>query len=352
MQKLSDYDFLLPSELIAKFPPISRGDSRLLVLKKDHISPQHEHFTDIINHLNHGDILVINNTKVTKARLMAKKISGGKVELLIIKPLINNSFICLAKGLGKCELNTEIIIEDTLTAYIKKSCADNDYYVIQILDDGDLECLIKKSGKIPLPPYIKRDTLPIDEERYQTIYAKEFAFGAIAAPTAGLHFNQSIINALNKKGVKIVEITLHVGPGTFLPIKTEIIEDHQMHKEFFIMDEKAALALNLARLNKKRIVVVGTTAMRVVEQVIKWANLKGLNEFFPCEGETQIFIRPDFKFLAVNSIITNFHLPKSTLFLLICAVLGKERAFKAYDEAIKNKYRFFSYGDACFFDIF
>lgn len=347
MTNICDFDFYLPENLIAQEATKNRGDSRLLVYKNNSII--HEHFSNIIKHLNPGDALVLNNIKVSKARLYGQKLSGGKIEILVLKPLDHDIYECFIKGLGQKINNTKIIIEKKLEAIVFDFQEKTSLYKIKAL--GDLRNLIALNGKIPLPPYIKREATKEDEERYQTVYAKDTPFGAVAAPTAGLHFTEDLLAKLKEKGVKIVEVTLHVGPGTFLPIKTHNIHDHVMHKEFFTLSSESANTLNSVANTGGRIIAVGTTSLRVLETVKNLALAKGEKDFFSYQGETDIFIKPGVKISGAHGLITNFHLPKTTLFILVSTIIGKDKALKVYEEAIEEKYRFFSYGDACFFTI-
>lgn len=346
MHLLSDYDFFLPKELIAVSPRLIRGSSRLLALRAYDDRPCHDEFKNIGSYLKDGDVLVINNTKVMKARIFAEKASGGKVELLLVRPLENGQWAALVKGylVGKTlKLDSyEIVIE-------RKIEEEPGLYAIS--STVDLSAYAKEKGEMPLPPYFGRKADENDDIYYQTIFAKDETIGAVAAPTAGLHFTEEILSALRQRNIQVVESTLHVGPGTFLPVRTENIEEHKMHSEFFSLSEDAAFTLNLAKKEDRRIVVVGTTAMRVVEQSMQWAHARGEQHFSACAGNTAIFIRPGYKFLAADAIITNFHVPKSSLIMLTAAVVGLKKILSVYEEAVEKAYRFFSYGDACYFEI-
>lgn len=349
MENLCDYDFYLPKELIATKPIKQRENSRLLALSKNLKKPVHDNFLNIENHLIEGDLLVINNTKVMKARLVARKESGGKVEILLVRKLNDNLWTSLIYGKGNLvgqklalENNTEVLV-------LEKVPDEPGLYLIEA--DACLLQHINSFGQLPLPPYFAREADEQDLQSYQTIFAKDENLGAVAAPTAGLHFSPAILAQLERKHIKLCELTLHVGPGTFLPVRTENINEHKMHREFFSLSESAACKLNQARHEKRRIVAVGTTSMRTLEHCLKEAFDKGETEFTPQAGSTDIFIKPGFKFLACDALITNFHTPKSTLLMLVAAAIGYENMMMVYQEAVAQKYRFFSYGDACYFDI-
>lgn len=345
MESLNLYDYYLPEELIATRPLDDRGASRLMVLKSHDEKPTHDRFQNIVNYLTPGDVLVINNTKVRKARLKAYKPTGGAVEILLSRPL-PEGFSALISS--KIPANTKLKLENGPNITVVKPL-DDEPGSYQLDSDVDLGQFAEINGELPLPPYFRRKADAQDEKSYQTIFAK--TLGAVAAPTAGLHFTPELLESLRQKGIEVVHTTLHVGPGTFLPIRTENISEHKMHKETFFMDEHAAKTLNQARAENRRIIPVGSTAMRVVEQVMHNAITKGKAEFFACEGETELFIKPGYEFLASAGIITNFHVPRSTLLVLVSAIAGRERILKAYEEAVNLKYRFFSYGDACFFEL-
>lgn len=348
MQSLIDYDFSLPEELIATYPLKKRDSSRLMCLMKGEEKPRHDFFINIDSYLEQGDVLVLNNTKVMKARINAFKTTGGKVEILLVSPVNNNTWMALLKG-KNIDNNAILQVPYENSFYeikVVKKDSESGHYLIECSDN--LLEISEKIGSLPLPPYFHREASLEDNKSYQTIFAKEM--GAVAAPTAGLHFSEEILSKLKKKGVKIAEITLHVGPGTFMPIRCEDIEQHEMHSEFFRMDQACANVLNEAKKNHKRIIPVGSTSMRVIEQVMQWAKARKQNNFFACSDKTNIFIRPGYQFLASSAMITNFHLPKSTLIILVSALAGKDKILNAYKEAIQEKYRFFSYGDACFIE--
>lgn len=341
MYKLSDYDFDVPKELIAMKPLAKRSSSRLLRVTQNDVA--HKNFSDLVDYFSAGDTLVVNNTKVIKARFFVYKKSSALIEVFLLGKE-ENFYKVLIKNLGNHKQLFFDLANNKNYIEIHDKLADNSYLISSNID---LLKYVENNGSIPLPPYINRDSDEQDTNTYQTIFAKDQYAKAVAAPTAGLHFDDEIIAKLQNKGVIIAQVTLHVGLGTFFPIRTENINEHIMHKEHFIMSDECANALNLARANKRKIIAVGTTSLRTLEQVASLGN----NKFIACEGETSLFIKPPFKFLAADGLITNFHLPKSSLFILVSTILGKERALSIYQEAIKQEYRFFSYGDACYLDI-
>lgn len=349
MNKLSDYDFFLPKELIATTPLPVRGSSRLLALRKDQELAEHDIFAHIGHYLKAGDLLVINNTKVMKARIYAYKKSGGKVEILLVRPLAGGAWSALVNGKGYLPGSLLQLEGGGIIEIVRKFEEEPGLY--EVFSEADLSVHANACGEMPIPRYFGRKADTNDEVFYQTIFAKDDEWGGVAAPTAGLHFTEALLAQLAERDIHVVETTLHVGPGTFLPVRCEDINDHQMHREFFSLSPEAADKLNQARSKGNRIVVVGTTAMRVVEQSMQWALERGEQHFSAGSGSTAIFIRPGYKFLACDAIITNFHVPKSTLLMLISAVVGRKRILEVYQEAIEKNYRLFSYGDACYFEI-
>ena len=337
---IEEYNYDLPAELIAQTPLKNRSDSRLLVLDKNTGEYEDKKFTDIVSFFEPGDALVINETKVIPARLIGvKEDTLAKIELLLLKNIENDVWECLAKPCKRLHKGTIITFgEGLLKAEIINILGEGIVHV-NLLYNGILMEILDKLGTMPLPPYIHEQLE--DQSRYQTVYAK--VSGSAAAPTAGLHFTESILNELKKRGVNIVKITLHVGLGTFRPVEVKNIKDHKMHSEYYIMSKEASDVLNETRKNGKKITAVGTTSVRTLETVM---NLYG--EFRACSGNTDIFIYPGYKFLGVDNIITNFHLPKSTLIMLVSAFSNRDFIMKAYEHAIKEKYRFFSFGDAMF----
>ena len=337
--KLSDFDYELPSELIAQTPIKTRDQSRLMVLDKKTGEYTHKHFYDIINELHKGDVLVLNDTKVIPARLIGtKEETGAVIELLLLKDLGNNIWECLSRPAKRLKVGTTIIFSDKLKAKVVAK-KDEGLVHVKLLYEGILIEILDELGSMPLPPYIHEKLE--DKNRYQTVYAKNI--GSAAAPTAGLHFTEELLEELKKKGIEIVFITLHVGLGTFRPVEEENILEHHMHSEYYNMTKEVADQLNKAKKEGRKIYAVGTTSTRTLETIIH-----KYHEFRECSGNTDIFIYPGFKFLAIDGLITNFHLPKSTLLMLVSALSSKEIILNAYKEAVKENYRFFSFGDAMF----
>ena len=337
--KLSDFDYELPSELIAQTPIKTRDQSRLMVLDKKTGEYTHKHFYDIINELHKGDVLVLNDTKVIPARLIGtKEETGAVIELLLLKDLGNNIWECLSRPAKRLKVGTTIIFSDKLKAEVVAK-KDEGLVHVKLLYKGILMEILDELGSMPLPPYIHEKLE--DKNRYQTVYAKNI--GSAAAPTAGLHFTEELLEELKKKGIEIVFITLHVGLGTFRPVEEENILEHHMHSEYYNMTKEVADQLNKAKKEGRKIYAIGTTSTRTLETIIH-----KYHEFRECSGNTDIFIYPGFKFLAIDGLITNFHLPKSTLLMLVSALSSKEIILNAYKEAVKEKYRFFSFGDAMF----
>lgn len=335
------YDFHLPEELIAQTPLSDRSSSRLLLVNKEDGELAHRHFTDIINYFRPGDTLVLNDTRVIPARLFGvKEDTGAKAEVLLLKNLGEDRWEALVKPGKKLKTGAVIIFSDELRAVIEDE-ADMGGRTLRFIYQGIFQEILDRLGTMPLPPYIK-ETLD-DRERYQTVYAKHE--GSAAAPTAGLHFTKELLEQIEAKGVNIAYITLHVGLGTFRPMSVEKVEEHVMHSEFFVMSQETADTINATKEQGGRIIAVGTTSCRTLETVGRQCEGGPLVE---CSGWTDIFIYPGYKFSVVNALITNFHLPKSTLVMLVSALAGREHILAAYEEAIEQKYRFFSFGDAMF----
>ena len=334
--QLSDFDYFLPKGLIAQYPAKRRTESRLLILHREDGSIEHRRFSDIIDYINKDDLLILNNTKVFPARLFGRKVTGGRVEVLLLKNMGEGRWKCQAGG--KLKKGEDIIFDDGL-----KAKADEDLgagrKIIRFDGIKGLENRLEKLGKVPLPPYIKRDAAVSDRKRYQTVYAK--IKGAVAAPTAGLHFSDSLLNKIKEKGVKIKEITLHVGPGTFQPVKCDNIFEHKMEPEYFRITEDAAKAVNNVKIKRGRIIAVGTTSAKALESAADNSGMLNTRE-----GYSELFIYPPYRFKIADAMLTNFHLPKSTLLMLASAFADRELILKAYDEAVKQGYRFYSYGDA------
>ncbi|MBQ7040852.1 tRNA preQ1(34) S-adenosylmethionine ribosyltransferase-isomerase QueA [Candidatus Saccharibacteria bacterium] len=336
--KTSDFDYHLPEELIAQTPLLDRSSSRLLILERESGKFEDHVFTDIIDYLKPGDALVLNETKVLPARIIgAKKETGGAVELLLLKDLGSDTWECLARPQKRLHMGTEIVFGEGLLSAFVTEILDEGVTHVRFSYDGIFLEILEKLGTMPLPPYIHEELK--DQSRYQTVYAKNL--GSAAAPTAGLHFTPELLEEIAKKGIKIIKITLHVGLGTFRPVEVEEITAHKMHTEFYEIGEEAARELNEVRASGGRIIAVGTTTVRTLETV-----MSKFDTFRPCAGETAIFIYPGYEFRAIDGMVTNFHLPRSTLLMLVSAFAGKPEIMKAYEHAVEEKYRFFSFGDA------
>ncbi len=331
--KKEDFSFILPPELIAQYPLANRPDSRLL--KYDGSTKQYEHqlFKNIVDCLQPGDLLVMNDSKVIPARLYGTKASGGKVELLIERMTTSDAFWAHIKASKSPKPGTLIYLENDWSIEIIEKCDDLYHCTL----NGDVDTMLHQIGHIPLPPYITRKDEPFDLNRYQTIYAKHK--GSVAAPTAGLHFDETVMAELKAKGVLVAYTTLHVGAGTFQPVRCEQIKDHKMHREQFTVSEAVCDRVHQTRLAKKRVIAVGTTALRSLESAALQGKLQA------CTGDTDIFIYPGFQFQVCDGLLTNFHLPESTLLMLVSAFIGYEKAMELYRIAIAERYRFFSYGD-------
>ncbi len=331
--KKSAFNFVLPPELIAQYPLADRSDSRLLVHQRNTGHYTHSTFKSLVDYLEPGDLLVMNNSRVMSARLYGFKPSGGKVELLVERILNDTHFLAHIKTSKTPKSGTEIDLTDEWKITVLSKEAD--LYHCQA--NGSVHAMLEAIGHIPLPPYIERNDETLDTTRYQTVYAEEK--GSVAAPTAGLHFDESIFLALKEKGIHIAYVTLHVGAGTFRPVRTEDIRDHVMHAEHFTVNEALCQAVRQTKKAGKRVIAVGTTAMRSLES----AAIKG--DIEPCSRDTAIFIYPGYQFQICDGLITNFHLPESTLLMLVSAFIGYEQAMALYALAIEERYRFFSYGD-------
>ena len=338
--KVEDFNYNLPEELIAQTPLEKRDSSRLLVLDKKTGEIEHKHFTDIINYLNKGDTLVLNDTKVLPARLIGvKEETNAVIEILLLKNTEGDNWECLVKPARRIKVGTIVSFGE---GKLKAECiAEGEEGIrhFKLLYKGILLEILEELGTMPLPPYIHEKLA--DQSRYQTVYAKEV--GSAAAPTAGLHFTKELLQRIADKGVNIAYVTLHVGLGTFRPVSVETIEEHEMHSEYYSMTKEVADLLNETKKSGNKIIAVGTTSTRTLETI---ATKYG--EFKECSGWTNIFIYPGYEFKAIDSLSTNFHLPKSTLVMLVSALAGREHILNAYNEAVKEKYRFFSFGDAMF----
>ena len=337
--KLSDFDYELPEELIAQTPILRRDQSRLMVLDKKTGMIKHEHFRDILSELHQGDVLVLNDTKVIPARLIGtKEETGAVIELLLLKDLGDNIWECLSRPAKRLKVGTIVTFSEKLKAEVIEKKEEGIVHV-KLLYQGILMEILDELGEMPLPPYIHEKLK--EKDRYQTVYAKNI--GSAAAPTAGLHFTKELLEELRRMGVEILFITLHVGLGTFRPVEEENILEHHMHSEFYSMSKDVADRLNLAKREGRKIYAVGTTSTRTLETI-----MHQYHEFRECSGNTEIFIYPGFEFQAIDGLITNFHLPKSTLLMLVSALASREIILHAYKIAVEEKYRFFSFGDAMF----
>ena len=337
--KTHDFYYDLPEELIAQTPLEKRDTSRLLCLNRETGEWEHKHFYDIIDYLNPGDCLVMNDSRVLPARLLGHRPTGGAVEVLLLRDLGDRCWECLCKPGRKMQVGSEVIFGNgELTATVRAVQEDGNR-VVEFHYTGIFLEVLERLGKMPLPPYIKAELE--DQERYQTVYSREV--GSAAAPTAGLHFTQELLDAIRAKGVNTAFVTLHVGLGTFRPVKTEEVLEHHMHSELCMMNDETAAILNKTRADGGRIVCVGTTSCRTLESLV--------NEDGTFEAKsrwTDIFIYPGYRFKAMDALITNFHLPESTLVMLVSAFAGRETVLAAYAEAVKERYRFFSFGDAMY----
>lgn len=343
---LSDFDYELPEGLIAQMPADKRENSKMLVLNRQNQTIEHKHFFDIVDYINENSILVLNNTKVLPARLYGTKDTGAKIEVFLLEPKENNFWSCLIKPSKRVKPDTIITISEDLKVRPVKRLEDDGEWLVELLYSGDLFEILHRVGNIPLPPYIERklqteELKQFDMNRYQTVYAQDE--GSVAAPTAGLHFTKEILEKLKSKGVEIAYVTLNVGLGTFRPVKCENILEHKMHSETFEITQEAADKINNAKAQGKKLIAVGTTSVRTLETAYqKFGCIKA------CHDHSELFIYPPYEFKVVDNLITNFHLPKSTLLMLVSALAGKDFIFRAYNEAIENKYRFFSYGDCMY----
>ena len=341
----SDFDYILPDELIAQFPSEKRDESSLMVLDKQNKTVEHKKFFDIVDFLDKNDVLVLNNTRVIPARLFGKKTTGARIEIFLLEKKTENKWEVLIKPSKRVSSGTIIEFSEELKAKIIERLP-NDKWLVEFIFEGIFNEILSKIGNIPLPPYIERQLTDeaikkLDFERYQTVYAQNP--GSVAAPTAGLHFTEEILEKLKQKGVEVCYVTLNVGLGTFRPVKTENILDHQMDREFYEIPETTADVINKAKAQGKNIVAVGTTTVRTLESAFQKNG-----EIAETSGWSQMFIYPGYKFNVADKLITNFHLPKSTLLMLVSALAGKDFILEVYKQAIEKKYRFYSYGDCMF----
>lgn len=343
---LSEFDYELPEELIAQMPADKRQNSRMLVMNRANHNIEHKHFYDIVDLIEPGSLLVLNDTKVLPARLRGEKETGAKIEIFLLKQTVEDCWDVLIKPSKRVKPGTVVKISEELSVEVLKKLEDDGEWSVKLLFEGDVLDVLHRNGNIPLPPYIERK-MPSDElkkldfERYQTVYARDE--GSVAAPTAGLHFTQEILKKLADKGVEIKYVTLNVGLGTFRPVKCENVLEHKMHSEAFEISEDTARAVTKAKKEGRKIIAVGTTTVRTLETAYKQ-----FGEVKACHSASELFIYPPYEFKVVDNLITNFHLPKSTLLMLVSALAGKDFIFDAYREAIAQKYRFYSYGDCMY----
>lgn len=343
---LSEFDYNLPEELIAQKPTEKREESRMMLLDRANHQILHKHFFDIVDLIDDDCVLILNNTKVMPARLYGYKDTGAKIEVFLLKERENRQWEVLIRPSKRVRVGTVLKISDELSAQIVMPLPEDGKWIIKMIYEGDIFEILHKVGNIPLPPYIERkmasdDLKKLDFERYQTVYAKDE--GSVAAPTAGLHFTEEILEKLKNKGVQIGYVTLNVGIGTFRPVKCDNILEHHMDSEAFEITQETADLINNAKKSGKKIVAVGTTTVRTLETAYKL-----FGEIKECKAASELFIYPPYEFKVIDNLITNFHLPKSTLLMLVSALASKDFVFEAYKEAIKEKYRFYSYGDCMY----
>lgn len=343
--RIDDFDYHLPEALIAQKPTEQRDVCRLMIMDREKGTVDHKHFYDVLDYLNEGDCLVMNNSKVLPARLFGEKEgTGAKIEFLLIKRMDGDRWETMVRPGKRLKPGDAVRFSDNFRAEILDYGPDGTR-IVQFHYDGIFMERLEELGKMPLPPYIERESTPEDKDMYQTVYCKEE--GSVAAPTAGLHFTEELLEKAAAKGVKLAYVTLHVGIGTFRPVKAETVEEHHMHMEEYYVDEETAKMINDTILAGGRIVSVGTTSTRTMESAAYFDEESGKYLLVAGSGSTDIFIYPGYKFKIVEALITNFHLPKSTLLMLISALYDKDKIMEAYEIAVKEEYRFFSYGDAC-----
>lgn len=329
--RLGEFDYELPKELIAYYPAKNRDESNLMVLNKIDKTIEHRKFSDIVDYLDGSDVLVLNNTRVIPARLLGKKSTGANIEVFLVERIEQDIWQVMIKPAKRVKEGTEIIFSDELKAIARSKDE------VELVYEGDFNEVLNKVGKIPLPPYIERENETEDIERYQTVYAE--VPGSVAAPTAGLHFTEDVLQKIKAKGVEVCYLTLNVGPGTFQPVRAENILEHKIHREYYEVPQPTVETIKKAKRQGKNIVAVGTTTVRTIETAFS------KNKF---NGYSELFIYPGYKFNVINKMLTNFHLPKSTLLMLVSAFGGREFILEAYNEAKEKKYRFYSYGDCMF----
>lgn len=341
--RVSDFSFNLPEELIARYPKADRTASRLLTLEGNTGERNDLHFMDIIDQVNAGDLLVFNNTRVIPARMFGQKLSGGKVEVLVERLIDEHSVLAHIRASKSPKVGTEILLENKVKATMV--ARHGALFELKIEGEASVLSVLEDIGHMPLPPYIDRPDEDSDKERYQTVYNEKP--GAVAAPTAGLHFDDALLAQLKSKGVNFAFVTLHVGAGTFQPVRVEEINDHIMHAEYVEVPEEVVAQIKSTKHNGGRVIAVGTTSVRSLESAAKKAQEQG-TELTPFYGDTDIFITPGYQFQLIDALVTNFHLSESTLLMLVSAFSGYENIMSAYQHAVDEKYRFFSYGDAMF----
>jgi len=341
--RVADFSFDLPEELIARYPKAERSSSRLMALEGNSGDIEDLQFTDILDKVNAGDLLVFNNTRVIPARMFGKKASGGKVEVLVERMLDEHRVLAHIRASKSPKIGTEIVLEDKVTATM---VARHDaLFELHFKGEENVLSILEEIGHMPLPPYIDRPDEDSDKERYQTVYNEKP--GAVAAPTAGLHFDDELLEKLKAKGVNLAFVTLHVGAGTFQPVRVDEIADHIMHAEYVEVPEEVVQQINETKAAGKRVIAVGTTSVRSLESAAKAAKKNG-TALAPFYGDTDIFITPGYEFEVIDALVTNFHLSESTLLMLVSAFAGYDHIMGAYNHAVSEKYRFFSYGDAMF----
>jgi len=341
--RLSDFDYELPKELIAQSPAAKRDDSRLLLLQRGISGYGHYKFNQLPEFLNKGDLLVLNNTRVINARLIGRRLGfEGKIEVLLIDKLKNNIYTCLTRPSRRFKHGTKLVFDN---GKIKAEVVDSksNFKHIRFCANGGLSAALDKAGQLPLPPYIKREPDKQDRQRYQTVYATNK--GAVAAPTAGLHFTRSLLSKIKGRGVETTCITLHVSYATFKPVTEDTLSKHNMHKEYFEIPKESADKINSAKRQNRRVIAVGTTSCRALESAALMP-AKEKNRLRCTKGWTDLFIYPGYEFKVIDGLLTNFHFPRTTLLMLVAAFYGKDNIIKAYREAVKRRYRFYSYGDA------
>lgn len=343
IMRRQDFSYELPDHLIAYQPTAERTGSRLLSLDGNDGAINHQQFPDLLDSLNAGDVMVFNDTKVIPARVFGRKASGGKVELLVERVIDDQRILAHIRSSKSPKPGTVLLLDNDFSVMVESRGGPNDALFTVNFGENNVLDVLNTIGHMPLPPYINRDDAPEDQERYQTVYGRQL--GAVAAPTAGLHFDEAMLVAIANKGVTIVYITLHVGAGTFQPVRVDDIADHVMHSEVLTISQSACDTINQAKAEGRRVVAVGTTSVRCLESA---AQLAPNQPLMPYQGETDIFITPGYEFLVVDALITNFHLSESTLLMLVSAFSGYEHIMAAYKAAVAQEYRFFSYGDAMF----